>query len=692
MSKQKQQPKYRFLLVSALLLVLNLALALSLFPQFNPLAEKQEPKVLGVSNTNPGYKRRFTVNTQGGLIFTGNTITLSRANPGNGTAGTFMSFDPNSRDGDYGPGTTNDWRQNATYFNLNLPAGSSVLYAELIWGGNYLFNNNDQTNQINSPVRFFTPRGETPRISPDPVTQARSIDDERPSFNNYFNSQNVTSLVRDGGNGQYGCGAILGIVDNANDTSNYAGCTLAVAYQDNTQVSRNLTIFVGSETVNSNSEVPSAVGQVSGFITPPTGEITGKLFVSGGEGDSVLSGDQMRFGRNQNDLTPVSGPNNQQDNFFASQINGENGNVDTSGSFGSLNQNPSPNPINRGLRHGWDITSVNVSSLLSNGQTSAFAQGTSQGDGYVINALGIQIDIKSPRNIANLSGNQSIDFCVPENIVYTIRIRNEGTADSQNTIVQAAIPTGTEFVAGSVRLNGQPISGSIVTGVDIGVLRPGQPEQVVTYTVRPLTPPQDANQYRSDARVNYDFQMFDNGEVIQGSSTSNVATTTINYDTCPDQNPNPNSPPAKTPIDDVASTKTGEPVVIDVVKNDGTNQEFNFNCLRISDLPKHGRVEIVDGKIRYTPDPSYTGTDAFKYEICDALGNKVTATVRVQVTGNPRPAPQVLGAYDNILPRTGGNHVFLISLAIVSIICIGLTIIPVAMSEEKEREDDRREY
>ena len=78
----------------------------------------------------------------------------------------------------------------------------------------------------------------------------------------------------------------------------------------------------------------------------------------------------------------LKGPNNPQNNFFASQINRDDGTLDTSGTFGTRNANAVTATNISGGRQGWDITNVDVSAQLRNGQTQAFAQGTTSGDTY----------------------------------------------------------------------------------------------------------------------------------------------------------------------------------------------------------------------------------------------------------------------------------------------------------------------
>lgn len=131
---------------------------------------------------------------------------------------------------------------------------------------------------------------------------------------------------------------------------------------------------------------------LTGFLTPQTLPVSGKLFLSAQEGDAVLTGDRMLFGANVASLFPLSGPNNPAGNFFASQINDENGQLNTVETFGTRNANAAAGTNSSACRQGWDITAVNVSPLLTAGMTTAAIRFTTDGDLYVANCLGLQID------------------------------------------------------------------------------------------------------------------------------------------------------------------------------------------------------------------------------------------------------------------------------------------------------------
>ena len=120
------------------------------------------------------YVLRYNSIVNGAVAFTGNTLGLNKANNTNapGTAGgigAFITQNTALQDGSYPPGTTNDWTLNGSAAQLSLPAGSTVLYAELIWSGSYSYGGENVAGSLGSAVQFVTPLG-TFNVSPAPAT------------------------------------------------------------------------------------------------------------------------------------------------------------------------------------------------------------------------------------------------------------------------------------------------------------------------------------------------------------------------------------------------------------------------------------------------------------------------------------------------------------------------------------------
>ncbi len=119
------------------------------------------------------FIQRYSDVKKGGIVFCGNTLGLSKAadqnQPGTeGSIGAFTSLNTNFGNFPAG-GTTLDHASNGSFANLNLPADSTILRAELVWGGLYRSSTNNISNLLNISITFTTPQGQF-SVLPDPAT------------------------------------------------------------------------------------------------------------------------------------------------------------------------------------------------------------------------------------------------------------------------------------------------------------------------------------------------------------------------------------------------------------------------------------------------------------------------------------------------------------------------------------------
>jgi uncharacterized repeat protein (TIGR01451 family) len=485
--------------------------------------------LMGLQLAQAAYVQRYTTITNGAITFTGNSLGLDKVSGGNGPGtsggiGTFTTLNTALTDGTFPAGTTADWTKNGSSANLVIPAGSTVLYAELIWSGSYSYGGEDVSTSINVPVGFQTPAGST-TVTPSATTAQKlgtgsgGACSAGPCF--YVRSADVTALVKAGGAGVYSALGVPATQGTTENNANVAGWTLAVVYQNGSLPSRNLNLFVGSEIGGS----PAAT--VSGFCTPPTGPRSGRLLVSAIEGDAGISGDQMQFGPTSTSLTALSGPRNPVGNFFAGQINDDLGNLDTTGTFGNRNHTAGT-PVS-GARQGYDITNVDISSLLNNNQTSAAARGTTTGDQFLINALGLQINVGSPIFPVSTKTVDKTVAKVGDILTYTVGLDNStGTADATDVIFKDPLPAGLSYVPSSLFIDGVANSGDIATGVNLGTVAAGAKKTVV-FKVRVDSIPNAPAiaQYANSATWDYQFISCAGQPTTFGTVTTNPVTTRV---------------------------------------------------------------------------------------------------------------------------------------------------------------------
>jgi len=87
-------------------------------------------------------------------------------------------------------------------------------------------------------------------------------------------------------------------------------------------------------------------------------------------------------------------------------------------------------------------------------------------------------------------------------------------------------------------------------------------------------------------------------------------------------------------FDDFITVMEDDTVLINVLANDSMGiAGFDTSSITITSPPMNGMVTVnTDGTITYIPDPNFTGTDDFNYQVCDTSGFCSIATVMVTTT------------------------------------------------------------
>jgi MYXO-CTERM domain-containing protein len=212
-------------------------------------------------------------------------------------------------------------------------------------------------------------------------------------------------------------------------------------------------------------------------------------------------GDQLAIGETAaSSFVNLSGPNNPSNNFFCSQINGPNGQLDTMGTFGNANHTPGSNAV--GARQGWDLTHVQVSSAagqLVPAQTSAVLRTQTLDDSYMPVLAGIAIDVNAPTFLYSASTTEIdvTDVGVGDSFTVTATLLNEGTALADDVSFTLDLPAGISLT--SFATDGQPgdFMGAAVdladlgSGVAMGDIAPGN-DRVVTIVLQVDSPQANA--------------------------------------------------------------------------------------------------------------------------------------------------------------------------------------------------------
>ncbi len=440
---------------------------------------------------------RFSATLPGGLATAGNTVGLAKNTAENGpgtrdSIGAFTSLNPTLRDdnpdvpGNRWPlGTTGNWRQNGSAAPLELPPGADVLYAELLWAGSYEYGGEDVSSFLDSAVTLGA-TGESTLVSPDDATAQTlngTANNGQFAVRYYLRSADVTGFVQEHGTDIYSVSGIPATQHHTINSLNAGGWSLVVAYEfKDGDETRNVSIFVGGSFVDEDSQQDYLV---SGFCTPPTGPVNGKVVISAVEGDANLDGDQLLIAdpAEVERIGPLafenlSGPNNPERNFFGSQINGDDGLLETSGTMGTRNHNATDAANLSGARQGWDLTTVPVSQSdgqIDNAQTRALFRATGVGDSYYPTLVAFEIEVNAPRFRVEGAASVSPEVAAQGHTVqYEVRFENQGQANAENVQLRHPLPAGMRLTR--FRIDGRDgdargntvTTAALATGVPVG--------------------------------------------------------------------------------------------------------------------------------------------------------------------------------------------------------------------------------
>ena len=378
------------------------------------------------------FTERFSTNVAGDIRIIGNTLLYCPQPGASGCTGNNNSFSMvHFKD------TPDANVLNRSTAALALPAGSTVVWAGLYWGG--------RTGRSNVPanrdqMRLRTPL--TPAGTYETVTSQIPLDTfTSGSLTAYQGFAEVTALVRAAGNGTY----VGANVKSSTGSNAYAGWALVVAFSSPALPTRNLVVFDGFANVTQGESTPptdTVEATLSGFLTPVTGAFTTRVGAVVYEGDAAIAGDQFRIG-----AVNVSNAANPLQNFFNSTNTFLGTNV--------TNRNPSfANLL------GFDIDVVDASGILPNGAREVTLTFTTTDEQYYPGVLVFSNDIFQPvidftKTVADLNGGT----VEPGDVLqYVITFANTGNDPATDLVLIDPIPANTTYVPNSlVKLTGQDI-------------------------------------------------------------------------------------------------------------------------------------------------------------------------------------------------------------------------------------------
>ena len=319
---------------------------------------------------------------------------------------------------------------------LTLPPNATVTHAFLYWaaampsgvnngGASATFERPDQafSKTVNALTTYRTTRTGTA----------------------YQSVADVTGTVKDFGSGAYRVGGIdsINLVNlNSNGNTVFAGWWMVVFYNLDSDSARNLALFDGLDAIQNQGN--DGLATLSGFYVPQNG-FTATLGVVGFAGSNVpgaASANSLKFGN-----TFLSDELNPSNNFFNATHSLRGSPVSTLGDLPRLTGTP-------GSMSGVDIDVVDVTNLVTPGQSSAVIQATATNQnsfllaGLITSISTLQPDFAgSVKSVRDINGGALVAGDVLE---YSIVVTNRGNDGSVNTVLTDSLPDGVTYVPHSL--------------------------------------------------------------------------------------------------------------------------------------------------------------------------------------------------------------------------------------------------
>ncbi|MFI5895338.1 beta strand repeat-containing protein [Actinoplanes sp. NPDC051513] len=376
----------------------------------------------GVTTTS--FNTRFDANTNGSILLRGNTLLTCIPPPAAcGNAQTGSNTGANANNNTYAMAYTNADGNPLTFDDstatLDMPPGSTVLFAGLYWGAS-------SVSPLRNQVLFSTTGG----TSYSPVASSSLYTNGAI----YQGFADVTAQVAGAGNGVYGVANVQASIA----MGSFAGWSLVVAYQNPAEDLRALRIYDGFAQVNPDDAQIS----VTGFETPHSGTVRAKIGAVAYEGDRGTTGDAFEV-----DGQPLSDGRNPADNFFNSTVSDS----------GALVGGRNPGYVNQ---LGFDVDQVDASGMFANAATSSTLTLTTSGDQYYPGVITFTIDLYAPKITTTLTGTDvnGGDLLAGDVIEYRIAVQNVGKDIADGVMLADAIPPYTSYVPGSLTLQGAPLT------------------------------------------------------------------------------------------------------------------------------------------------------------------------------------------------------------------------------------------
>lgn len=465
------------------------------------------------SAADRNFAPRFTANDTGDVDIFGNTLmTCPAAASGCAAAqqsGVTTTADATSQNNAYNMQYI-DVDGDASTFNssrstVDLPSGSTVLFAGLYWGARTLAGtggSNARNAALRGNVKFRAPGD-----SGYTALTASTLDDGTGGI--YQGFVDVTDRVKAAGDGQY----TVADVQASTGADTLAGWSLVIAYRDTSQPARNLSVFDGIKSISASA---SGTINVSGFTTPPAGAVKTRVGFVTYEGDGGIVGDSASLNG-----TVLSDAQHPATNFFNSRSSRD-------GVRRTATEPNYPNQL------GIEQSILMANGILGNNATSATIGLTSSGDVYAPGVVTFATELYAPKieQTKTVTDDNGGDVEQGDTLTYTIAGKNTGQDGAANFVLRDPLPANTAYVPGSLKVT-QP-GGSSTTVTDGADTDTGEYDAASRRVVTRLGTGANVTAggtIAPDASYATTFKVKVGSDAVDGTVLTNIATSTFSAQT-----------------------------------------------------------------------------------------------------------------------------------------------------------------
>ncbi len=327
--------------------------------------------------------------------------------------------------------------RNSSMAKLNLPAGSTVVFAKLVWGGRAnktgvgSFDMNLPSNQT---VKFRKGNGAYSDVQ---ATEFDYID--RGGFYAYQCSAPVT-IIGDP-NGEYWAGNIAVTPGNLASSGAFGGWFLYIVYTNPSLPVKSVRAYDGFQWVFDEEVSYHTTVTLSGLAIPAGAGSEARMGAVVWEGDGNLAGDSVKINGNLyfDDLNPV--------------YNTWNGTISTNGAV----LPPDSRLPYLGNQMSIDIDQFDISSYIPSGAFSVTFDLYTERDSYYPSLFAFSANMTPPVISLDKTATTSLapfDLLNPnELITYTLSGSNTGSRTLTNSYITDTIPFGLTYEPGTLIIN-----------------------------------------------------------------------------------------------------------------------------------------------------------------------------------------------------------------------------------------------